>query len=281
MKAKSKLIAGAILVLLLFVGGVAAGYYMWGLKDDEAVDYKRFLKDTAKYIASLEQKNSELEKQMGAGDTSLKSTDEEKPSGAVKSSGEDGTLQQKIKSLEEEKAALQVAMSSDMDLTRKNRELIDQVQSLIQAKNVVEQENTELRSKIGADQDLTAENQSLTEQIQALTAEKAELEQKITELQSDISQNQHFVEANQKLEKQIQACIESKAGLEKENTELQSLQSNNQVLIVENQTLRETIESHVNEINVLKTRLTEIRSMTQVQEEAEAQTTDSKPEATP
>ncbi|MGD9078660.1 MAG: hypothetical protein PVG96_04940 [Desulfobacterales bacterium] len=242
MKAKSKLSAGALLVLLLFVGGVLAGYYVWGLKDDETVDYKRLLKDTVKYIASLEQKNSELEKQIGAGDTSLRSTEDEKPSEEVKPAGEDANLQQKIKSLEEEKAALQVAMSSDKDLT--------------------------------------AENQSLTEQIRTLTAEKADLEQKITELQSDTSQDQNFVEARQQLENQIQACLESKADLEKENTELQSLKSNNEVLTAENQTLQDTLESHVNEINVLKTRLTEIRSMTQVQKEAEAQSTDTQPEAT-
>ena len=242
MKAKSKISAGALLVLLLFVGGVVAGYYIWGLKDDETVDYKRLLKNTVKYIASLEQKNSELEKQIGAGDTSLKSTEDEKPSEEVKPAGEDGNLQQKIKSLEEENATLQVAMSSDKDLT--------------------------------------AENQSLTEQIRTLTAEKADLEQKITELQSDTGQNQNFVETKQELENQIQACLESKADLEKENTELQSLKSNNEALTVDNQKLQETIESHVNEINILKSRLTEIRSITRVQEEAEAQSTDTQPEAT-
>mgnify|MGYP003702055629 CR=1 FL=1 len=124
-----------------------------------------------------------------------------------------------------------------------------------------------------------AENQKRTEQIQTLTDEKADLEQKITEIQSDISQNQNLVATNQQLEEQIQACIESKADLEKENAELQSLKSNNQVLTVENQKLQEAIGSQANEINVLKTRLTEIRSMTQVQQAAEVQSTDAKPEA--
>lgn len=281
MAMKSKLITGAILVLILFIGGVVTGYYRWGINGDETPDYKGLLKDTVKYIASLEQQNSELEKQLGSAGASIEPAREEKPPEEIKGNGGDEILQQKIKSLEEEKAAFQIAMSSDKDLTQKNVEMMDQIQSLIQAKNSVEQENAELRSKIGADQDLAVENQKLTEQIQTLSDAKADLGQKISELQSGISQDQNLVTTNQQLEAQIESCIEGRADLEKENTELQAVLSKNQVLIAENQKLNQRVESQVKEINVLKTRLTEIRSMTKVQPASEGQSSEAKPEAAP
>lgn len=79
MTTKSKLIIGAILVLLLFTGGVVTGYYKWRPNGDEPPDYKGLIKDTVKFIASLELQNSELEKQLQTGGTGLKSTEEEKP----------------------------------------------------------------------------------------------------------------------------------------------------------------------------------------------------------
>ena len=281
MTMKSKLISGAILVLILFVGGVVTGYYRWGIDGDETPDYKDYLRDTVKYIASLEQQNSELEKQLGAAGTAPQPTGEEKQSEEMKGDGGDEILQQKIKSLEEEKAAFEIAMSSDKDLTQKNLEMMDQIQSLIQAKNAVEQENTELHSQIGTDRDLAGENQKLTEQIQTLTSAKADLDQKITELQSGISQDQNLAATNQQLEAQIESCIEGRADLEKENTELQAVLSKNQVLIAENQKLKQTIESQVNEVNVLTSRLAEIRSMTQVQTSSDAQSSAAKPESDP
>lgn len=281
MTMKSKLITGALLVLILFIGGIVTGYYRWGMNRDETPDYKDYLKDTLKYIASLERQNRELEKQLGAAGTAPQPAGEQKPSEEMKGAGGDEILQQKIKSLEEEKAALEIAMSSDKDLNQKNVEMMDQIQSLIQTKNSVEQENAELRSKIGTDRDLAAENQKLTERIQTLTSAKADLDQKITELQSGISQDQNLAATNQQLEAQIESCIEGRADLEKENTELQAVLSKNQTLIAENQKFKQTIESRVNEVNVLKTRLTEIRSMTQVQHASEAQSPEAKPEAAP
>ena len=278
---KSKIILFGILVLILFIGGVVTGYYRWGVNGDETPDYKGLLKDTVKYIASLEQQNSELEKQLKTTGAELPPAGEEKPSEEMKSDGGDEILQQKIKSLEEEKAALEIAMSSDKDLNQKNVEMMDQIQSLIQAKNAVEQENAELRSKFEADRDLAVENQKLTEQIQALSAAKSDLDQKITELQSDISQDQNLAATNQQLQAQIESCIEGRADLEKENTELQAVLGKNQVLIDENQKLTQTVESQLNEIKVLKTRLTEIRSMTQVQQAIEAQSSEAKPQAAP
>ena len=56
MTSKSKIIIYGTLVVILFSGGIAAGYYVWGLSNGEKPDYPAFLKDAAKYIASLEQK---------------------------------------------------------------------------------------------------------------------------------------------------------------------------------------------------------------------------------
>ena len=53
MTTKNGLIMGAILALLLFIGGLVSGYYWWGKNGDETADYKALLKDTIKYIASL------------------------------------------------------------------------------------------------------------------------------------------------------------------------------------------------------------------------------------
>ena len=281
MTTKSKLITGAILVLILFIGGVVTGYYRWGINGDGPPDYKDYLKDTVKYIASLERQNSELEKQLGAAGATPQPAGEEKPSEEVKATGGDEILLQKIKSLEEEKAALETAMRSDKDLNQKNVEMMDQIQTLIQTKNAVEQENAELRSQIGSDQDLAVENQKLTEQIQTLSAAKADLDKKITELESDFSQDQNLTKTNQQLQAQIESCIEGRADLERENTELQAVLGKNQVLIADNQKLKQTIESRDNEIKVLKTRLTEIRSMTQVQRESDAKGPEAKTQDAP
>jgi chromosome segregation ATPase len=207
MTTKSKLVIGAILVLLLFIGGVVTGYYRWGLNGDEPPDYKGLLKDTVKYIASLEHQNSELEKQLQSGGTGLKPTEEEKPSEEIKSDGGDEILQQKIKSLEQENSALQIAMSSDKDVSEKN----------------LEQKNTELQSDISQYQNLTATNQQLEEQIQSCINGRADLEKENTELQTVKSENQVLIAENMKLKETIESHVNEIDVLKSRLTEIRSM----------------------------------------------------------
>ena len=63
---KSKFIFISIVVLILFCGGVIAGYYIWGVADDEKRNFPALLKEAAQYVASLETRQSELETQLAA-----------------------------------------------------------------------------------------------------------------------------------------------------------------------------------------------------------------------
>ena len=63
---KSKFILIGILVLILFCGGVIAGYYIWGVADGKKRDFPALLKEAAQYVAGLEKRQSELETQLAA-----------------------------------------------------------------------------------------------------------------------------------------------------------------------------------------------------------------------
>ncbi len=285
---RSKIILYGILVLVLFCGGIFAGYYVWGISDGEKPDYPALLEGAAKYVASLEQQNSELEAQLKSGGMSEPATgDTSEPAtgepATMEKAADDRvkSLQMKLESLQEEKAALQSAVRSDKTATEKNLELTDRIQALIQAKNTIEQENASLRTQISQTQERTTENDQLKAQIASLTDEKTRLEEKNTALQANGSQNQQLVAENEELKQQVQTCFDRKAELEKENAALQSAMSQSRELMAENQKLKITIASNVDEINTLKLRLNEIRSITNVKETSDRQSAQGEASSSP
>ena len=135
---KSKIISIGILVLILFCGGVIAGYFLWGIADGEKRDFPALLREAAQYVAGLEARKSELETQLEAKEQKETTTDESKTAAEATPSETaaevkpseapaEGALDDRIKSLEmqltslqEENAALQTALSSDKSATEKN-----------------------------------------------------------------------------------------------------------------------------------------------------------------
>lgn len=268
---KSKFVFIGILVLILFCGGVVAGYYIWGIANGPKPDYPALLKDAAQYVASLETRKSELETQIEAGGKVTPVTDE--PEGSVEGVVDDrvNNLEMRLESLQEENAALQTALSSDKTANEKNLELTDRIQALIQAKNTMEQENSTLRTQVSQAQGLSAENKKLKAQVASLSDIKAGLEKEKAESQSTGGQENQLMAENRELETQAQICANEKAALETKNAALQSVNDQNQDLQTENQKLKTTLASNAEEINTLKMRLDEIRAMANMKETSDAQ----------
>ncbi|MGD8724617.1 MAG: hypothetical protein PVG00_11835, partial [Desulfobacterales bacterium] len=136
---KSKFILIGIMVLILFCGGVIAGYYIWGVADGEKRDFPAILREAAQYVASLETRQSELETQLAAeGQPAPAAVASEKPAEGMppeapaEEAGDERikNLEMQLASLQEENAALQTALSSDKSSTEKNLELTDRIQAL-------------------------------------------------------------------------------------------------------------------------------------------------------
>ncbi|MGD8468866.1 MAG: hypothetical protein PVI49_10090 [Desulfobacterales bacterium] len=277
---KSKIISIGILVLILFCGGVIAGYLLWGIADGEKRDFPALLREAAQYVARLETRKSELEIQLeakeqkeaaiGKSKTPAEATPSEAPAeGAVDDRIKN--LEMQIASLQEENTALQTALSSDKSATEKSLELTDRIQALIAAKNNLEQENSTLRTQIGQSQGLAAENEQLKSQIASLNDVKSRLEKEKADLQSTGGEKNRLIAENRELKMQAQVCANEKAELEQKMAGLQSVNDQNQNLLAENQQLTATIAAQTDEISTLKVRLDEIRAMTQMKETSDAQ----------
>ncbi|MGD9350116.1 MAG: hypothetical protein PVF71_10690, partial [Desulfobacterales bacterium] len=143
---KSKFILIGIVVLILFGGGLIAGYTIWGVADGEKRDFPALLREAAQYVASLETRQSELETQLAAktqpapatgdAETATEAAPSEAPAQATPSeapaeeAGDERTqsLEMRLAALQEENAALQTALSSDKSVAEKNLELTDRIQ---------------------------------------------------------------------------------------------------------------------------------------------------------
>ncbi len=290
MTSKNTIIFIGVLVLILFCGGVIAGYYIWGVTDGEERDFPALLREAAQHITDLEARQGDLETQLA---TALQATpasgDSEKPAEVAKvetppaevakeettpaEAVDDRTqnLEMQIKSLQEENAALQTALSSDKSATEKNLELTDQIQALIEAKNSTEQENSTLRSQIDQLQNLSAENEQLKSNISLLAETNSRLEKEKADLQKVGGENNRLLAEKREYEMQAQVCANEKAELEKQNAGLQAANNQNQNLMAENQNLKATIAANADEINTLKVRLNEIRAMANTKDTADTQ----------
>lgn len=280
MTSKNTIIFIGVLVLILFCGGVIAGYYIWGVTDGEERDFPALLREAAQHITDLEARQGDLETQLA---TALQATpasgESEKPAEVAKEETtpaeavDDRTqnLEMQIKSLQEENAALQTALSSDKSATEKNLELTDQIQALIEAKNSTEQENSTLRSQIDQVQNLSAENEQLKSNISLLAETNSRLEKEKADLQKVGGENNRLLAEKREYEMQAQVCANEKAELEKQNAGLQAANNQNQNLMAENQNLKATIAANADEINTLKVRLNEIRAMANTKDTADTQ----------
>lgn len=57
--------AVALGALVVFLAGIALGYYVWGYRAKHNQDYKDMLRQTISYISTLEEKNRDLTERVG------------------------------------------------------------------------------------------------------------------------------------------------------------------------------------------------------------------------
>jgi chromosome segregation ATPase len=182
---KSKLISVGIVVLILFCGGIIAGYYIWGTTNGDRSDFPAMLNDAARYITDLETRTSELEEQLASMNAVTPDTgSSEAPSdeAAAKPSTETETLEASAEGASDERS--------------KNLEI--QLKSL-------QEENAELQSRESESNRLLAQNRELEMEAQVCANEKAELEKKNAELQTVNDQNANLLAENQKLKTTIES----------------------------------------------------------------------------
>ncbi|MDT8272326.1 MAG: hypothetical protein RRA35_03950 [Desulfomonilia bacterium] len=127
---KKKSMVPLIFPVLVFLVGLVLGYYFWGTKSTEQIDFKASLQQTITYIATLEHRNARLQDQVNSLENEL------------------ALLEQKH---------LEVSSSGP-----------DQVEHLTDRVNTLQRQNEELRATIADNLQLYEENQKLKERIDTL-----------------------------------------------------------------------------------------------------------------
>jgi len=129
---KSHIRSILVILLVIFLVGLFAGYYFWGYRKAQHPDYKDMLKQTISYIATLEQKNQELSTRAG-------SLENEVASLKSQQAGQDDTtvvrLNERLSVLEKENADLKSSVSSNEALVQENQQLRQRVQTLVEQMN--------------------------------------------------------------------------------------------------------------------------------------------------
>ena len=149
MKEKKDLILYFVMVAILFGGGLGLGYYIWGTYKQKKPDYKKYLKNTIHYLATIEDKNAILSRET----KSLKND-----VGLLNKKVSEG--QQKLESLSK---SLQTTIA---DLEKKNVELV----SVMNEKTILAEENVRLKKKM----------QEITDELNTFRQKTGESEKTVT-----------------------------------------------------------------------------------------------------
>jgi cell division protein FtsB len=137
---KSHLRAIVVILLVIFLGGLFAGYYFWGYRAKQHADYKDMLKQTISYISTLEDKNQELTSKVSTLENEIASLKKQQ---GVPEETQMVRLNERLSVLEKENADLKSSVSQNEALTQENQQLRQKVQTL------VEQMNSSKSSKAG------------------------------------------------------------------------------------------------------------------------------------
>ena len=121
-----------VILLVIFLVGLFAGYYFWGYRKVSQPDYKDMLKQTISYISSLEEKNRGLSAQVTAMENEVDSLKKQQDT------TEDNRmvrLNERLSVLEKENADLKSSVSRNEALALENQQLRQRVQALVEQMN--------------------------------------------------------------------------------------------------------------------------------------------------
>ncbi|HPC46733.1 MAG TPA: hypothetical protein PLW83_01720 [Deltaproteobacteria bacterium] len=124
--------AVALGVAVVFLVGLALGYYIWGYRASHRLDYKDMLRQTITYISTLEEKNQELIDRVGRLENEAGSLKKQlgEPADAQKA-----LQDSRIADLEKENQELKAQAAQREDLLKENEQLRLRVQSLVEELN--------------------------------------------------------------------------------------------------------------------------------------------------
>lgn len=148
MKERKDLIIYLVMVAVLFGGGLALGYYIWGINKQKKPDYKNYLKKTIHYLATIEDKNVMLSKETKSlkndvGLLTKKITEEQQKLESLSKS-----LQAKIAALEKINAELGSVMKEKAFLTEENISLKNKLQEMTEELDTFRPKSGELKKSM-------------------------------------------------------------------------------------------------------------------------------------
>ncbi|HVN71513.1 MAG TPA: hypothetical protein VMU10_05790 [Desulfomonilia bacterium] len=129
---KSHARAIAVVLLVIFLGGLLAGYYFWGYRRQMHPDYTDMLKQTISYISALEEKNQELSSKVSALENEAASLKKQQ---GVPEDSQIARLNERISALEKENSDLKTTLSQHEALLQENQQLRQKMQTLVEQMN--------------------------------------------------------------------------------------------------------------------------------------------------
>jgi len=129
---KSHVRAIAVVLLIIFLGGLFVGYYFWGYRRQQHPDYKDMLKQTISYISTLEEKNQELTGRVSALDNEVASIKKQQ---GVPEDSQIERLNERLSALEKENTDLKATAGQNEALVQENQQLRQRVQTLVEQMN--------------------------------------------------------------------------------------------------------------------------------------------------
>jgi cell division protein FtsB len=129
---RSHVRAIAVILLVIFLGGLFAGYYFWGYRRLIHPDYKDMLKQTISYISTLEEKNQELSSKVSALENEAASLKKQQ---GVPEDSQLARLNERLSALEKENTDLKTSLSQHEALIQENQQLRQRVQTLVEQMN--------------------------------------------------------------------------------------------------------------------------------------------------
>ena len=122
----------AVILVVIFLGGLFAGYYFGGYRKQQHPDYKEMLRQTISYISTLEEKNQELTSKVGALENEVDSL-KKQLSAPVET--QVANLTDRLAVVEKENADLKASLADKDGLVQENQQLRQRVQTLVEELN--------------------------------------------------------------------------------------------------------------------------------------------------
>jgi flagellar basal body-associated protein FliL len=121
-----------VVLLVIFLVGLFAGYYFWGYRKQQNPDYKEMLKQTISYISTLEEKNQEFTGKVSALENEVASLRKQQ---GLPEDTQMAHLNERLSVLEKENADLKTTAGQNEALVQENQQLRQRVQALVEQMN--------------------------------------------------------------------------------------------------------------------------------------------------